>query len=133
LSSEFLNFPKLADKIGRKGACEVAAMTKILAEQSAEKRRVGVALIREADNLACQSWNEKMWSDGGPINPSPTVGQAVNGGFPWLEIKCSRCATSRDVERFPTYPLHAFMIPPAGWFAESVSVLRSARRLRYSS
>jgi hypothetical protein len=21
-------------------------------------------LIREADNLSCQSWNEKMWSDG---------------------------------------------------------------------
>jgi len=24
------------------------------------KRREGEALIREADNLACQSWNEKM-------------------------------------------------------------------------
>jgi hypothetical protein len=39
------------------------------------------ALIREADNLACQSWNEKMWSDGGPIDPSPTIDQAINGGF----------------------------------------------------
>jgi hypothetical protein len=42
------------------------AMTGILAARSEEKRRVGEALIREADNLACQSWNEKMWSDGGP-------------------------------------------------------------------
>ena len=33
------------------------------------KRREGEALIREADNLACQSWNEKMWSDGDPIEP----------------------------------------------------------------
>jgi hypothetical protein len=41
------------------------AMTGILAEQSEQKRRVGEALIREGDNLACQSWNEKMWSDGG--------------------------------------------------------------------
>jgi hypothetical protein len=40
------------------------------------------ALIREADNLACQSWNERMWSDGGPIDPSPTIDQAINGGFP---------------------------------------------------
>ncbi len=40
------------------------AMTGILAERSEEKRRVGEALIREADNLACQSWNERMWSDG---------------------------------------------------------------------
>jgi hypothetical protein len=35
-------------------------MTHILAERSAEKRREGEALIREADNLACQSWNERM-------------------------------------------------------------------------
>jgi hypothetical protein len=59
---------------------------------------MGEALIREADNLACQSWNEKMWSDGGPIDPSPTIDQAINGGFPWLEIKCSRCQTPRDVD-----------------------------------
>ncbi len=57
------------------------AMTRIFAERSAEKRREGEALIREADNLACQSWNEKMWSDGGPIDPSPTIDQAINGGF----------------------------------------------------
>jgi hypothetical protein len=71
------------------------AMTGILAERSQEKRRVGEALIREADNLACQSSNEKMWSDGGPAQPSPTIGQAINGGFPWLEVKCSRCSPQR--------------------------------------
>jgi hypothetical protein len=74
------------------------AMTKIFAERSAERRREGEALIREADNLACQSWNERISSDGGPIDPSPTVDQAINGGFPWLEIKCSRCKTPRDVD-----------------------------------
>jgi hypothetical protein len=74
------------------------AMTNIFAERSAEKRREGDALIREADNLACQSWNEKMWSDGGPVDPSPTIDQAINGGYPWLEIKCSRCQTPRDVD-----------------------------------
>jgi hypothetical protein len=57
------------------------AMTCIFAERSAEKRREGEALIREADNLACQSWNEKMWSDGGPIDPSPTIDQAINGNY----------------------------------------------------
>src|SRR3978361_1273836 len=83
----------LARDLGKPGA-----MTGILAEQSAQKRRVGEALIREADNLACQSWNEKMWSDGGPLDPSPTVEQAINGGFAWLEIECSRCRTKRDVD-----------------------------------
>ena len=87
------------------------AMTGILARQSDEKRRLGESLIREADNLFCQSWNEKMWSDGGPIDPSPTIDQAINGGFPWLEIKCSRCLTPRDVDlcalkRPPTTCVH---------------------------
>jgi hypothetical protein len=86
-------------------------MPLILAEQSEQKRRVGDALIREADNLACQSWNEKMWSDGGPIDPSPTIEQAINGGFPWLQIQCSRCKTPRDVDlcalrRPPTTCVH---------------------------
>src|ERR1700687_4336622 len=73
------------------------AMTRIFAERSAEKRREGEALIREADNLSCQSWNEKMWSDGGPAQPSPTIGQTINGG-PWLEVKCSRCRTPSSAD-----------------------------------
>jgi hypothetical protein len=68
---------------------QLRALTKIFAERSAEKRREGEALIREADDLASQSWNEKMWSDGGPVDPSPTVDQAINGGYRWLEIECS--------------------------------------------
>lgn len=74
------------------------AMTGILAAQSHEMRIKGEFLIRQADKLACESWNERMWSDGEPIDPSPTVDQAVNGGYPWLEIKCSRCKTPRDVD-----------------------------------
>ena len=54
------------------------AMTNIYAARSAELRDQGEALIREADSLACQSWNERMWSDGGPIDPSPTIDQAIN-------------------------------------------------------
>lgn len=52
-------------------------MTGILAARAEEMRAKAFAMIREADNLACQSWNERMWSDGEP---------AINGGFPWLEI-----------------------------------------------
>src|SRR6266568_1906143 len=74
------------------------AMTGILAAQSAEMRAKGAALIQQADRLLCESWNERMWSDGEPIDPSPTIDQAINGGFPWLEIKCSRCLTPRDVD-----------------------------------
>ena len=41
-----------------------------------------------------------MWSDGGPIDPSPTIDQAISGDYPWLEIKCkcTRCKTPRSVD-----------------------------------
>jgi hypothetical protein len=70
------------------------AMTGILAERLQEKRR-----------------NEKMWSDGGPAQPSPTIGQAINRGFPWLEVKGSRCRTPSSVDlaaisRPPDTPVH---------------------------
>ncbi len=74
------------------------AMTTILASQASEARTQGEALIRMADKLLCESWNERMWADGGPIDPSPTVDQAINGGYSWLEIECSRCRTKRDVD-----------------------------------
>jgi hypothetical protein len=74
------------------------AMTSILAQRAAETRAAGEAMIREADDLLCQSWNERMWADGEPVDPSPTVDQAINGGYPWLEIACSRCRTPRTVD-----------------------------------
>jgi len=58
------------------------AMANILAAQSTEMRAKGEAMIQQADRLLCESWNERMWSDGEPIDPSPTIDQAVNGGFP---------------------------------------------------
>jgi hypothetical protein len=57
------------------------AMANMLAMQSAERWAKGEAIIRQADKLLCESWNERMWSDGEPIDPSPTIDQAVNGGF----------------------------------------------------
>jgi hypothetical protein len=34
-----------------------------LAAPSAEARVKGEALIRQAERLLCESWNERMWSD----------------------------------------------------------------------
>jgi hypothetical protein len=39
-----------------------------------------------------------MGSDGGPAQPSRTIGQAINGGFPWLEVQCSRCRTRSEID-----------------------------------
>ena len=76
----------LAKELGK-----ARAMTTILAARSAEARTKGEALIRTADTLLCESWNERMRADGQPIDPSPSIDQAINGGYCWLEIECSRC------------------------------------------
>jgi hypothetical protein len=88
------------------------------AAQSAEMRAKGEALIQQADKLLCESWNERMWSDGEPIDPSPTIDQAINGGFPWLEIQCARCKTPSDVD------LAAMKHPPTTFVHDLASRLR---------
>ena len=55
-------------------------------------------MIQQADRLLCDSWNERMGCDGEPIDPSPTIDQAVNGGFCWLEIRCERRKSPSDVD-----------------------------------
>ena len=47
-----------------------------------------------------------MWSVGEPIDPSPTIEQAINGGYGWLEIECSLCKTPNDID------LAALLRPP---------------------
>lgn len=66
-------------------------MTSIVAQRAAETRAASEAMIREADDLLCQSWNERMWADGEPVDPSPTGDQAINGGYLWLEIASRGC------------------------------------------
>jgi phage FluMu protein Com len=75
-------------------------------------------MIQQADRLLCESWNERMWSDGEPIDPSPTIDQAVNGGFQWLEIRCARCKTPSDVD------LAAMKHPPTTFVHDLASRLR---------
>jgi hypothetical protein len=61
-----------------------------------------------------------MWADGEPVDPSPTVDQAINGGYPWLEIACSRCRTPRtvDIASLPHVPILACTTSPAGFAAK---------------
>nr|WP_081602433.1 hypothetical protein [Afipia clevelandensis] len=96
----------------KKELAKSQAMAGILADRAAELRAEGERLTREADKLTCESWNEKMWSAGGPTDPSPTIGQALNGGFSWLEVQCSRCRAVSSVDlailpRPPDTPVHA--------------------------
>jgi hypothetical protein len=65
----------------KKALTKARGVTLMLARQSDDLRAKGEALFREADRLSCESY-ERMWAYGEPIDPSPTVDQAINGGFP---------------------------------------------------
>ena len=74
------------------------------AERATEARK-------EADRLACEAWNKRMLGFQGPAQPSPTLGDAINAGFGYLEVKCLGCNThqtvSLDIVRPPkTTPIH---------------------------
>lgn len=59
-----------------------------------------------------------------PIDPSPTIDQAVNGGYSWLEIECSRCKTKRDVD------LAALSHAPTTLVQDLASRLRCSKRAK---
>src|ERR1700752_3515168 len=53
--------------------------------------------IRERDAAECLLWSEQMEGFGGPAQPSPTITQCLNGGYPWLQVKCSRCESMASI------------------------------------
>jgi hypothetical protein len=66
---------------------------------------------READKLACEAWNARMLGFRGPAQPSPTLGDALNAGYGYLEVRCPGCDTHQtvalDVVRRPKMtPIH---------------------------
>jgi len=56
-----------------------------------------VGARREADRLACEAWNKRMLGYKGSAQPSPTLGDAINGGYRYLEVKCLGCNTHQTV------------------------------------
>ncbi|MFB6463314.1 hypothetical protein [Bradyrhizobium tunisiense] len=66
---------------------------------------------KEADKLACEAWNYRMLGYKGPAQPSPTIGDAINAGFLYLEVRCLGCDTNQTValdiiRRAKTTPVH---------------------------
>jgi RNase P subunit RPR2 len=75
---------------------------------SAERAK---AARKEADRLACEAWNFRMLGYQGPAQPSPALGDAVNAGYLYLEVRCLGCDTHQtvalDVVRRPkATPIH---------------------------
>jgi hypothetical protein len=44
-----------------------------------------------ADALSILAWNERMRVLGGPAQPSPTLGMAIDHGYVYLRVKCKVC------------------------------------------
>ena len=69
------------------------------------------AARKEADRLACEAWNKRMLGYRGPAQPSPTLGDALNAGYLYLEVRCLGCDTHQtvalDIVRRPkSTPVH---------------------------
>src|SRR6478736_3074866 len=75
---------------------------------SAERAK---AARKEADRLACEAWNCRMLGYKGPAQPSPVLGDALNAGYGYLEVRCLGCDThstvALDIIRRPkATPIH---------------------------
>jgi hypothetical protein len=66
------------------------ASVRAAAERATEARKA-------ADRLAVEAWNKRMLGFQGPAQPSPTLGDALNAGFGYLEVKCLGCNTHQTV------------------------------------
>jgi hypothetical protein len=87
-------------------SCETiyGSSVRAAAERAAEARK-------EADRLACEAWNKRMFGCQGPAQPSPALGDALNAGYVYLEVKCLGCNTHQtvalDIVRRPkSTPIH---------------------------
>jgi hypothetical protein len=74
------------------------------AERATEARKA-------TDRLACEAWDKRMLAFQGPAQPSPTLGDALNAGYGYLEVKCLGCDTHQtvalDIVRRPKHtPIH---------------------------
>jgi hypothetical protein len=98
---------------------------KIRAE-SARKRAAEAA--RETDRAEAEAWSIRMEGYGGPAQPSPTIGQCLNGGYCWLEVEWHRCKTRTSI------PLDAIRRPrnTPMWKLEAALNCRSCKKGRHA-
>ncbi len=118
----------------RKGRCNAPAMStksrrtiygsrirgaNIHAENA---RQAAKKAVREADRAEAEAWSIRM------AQPSPTIGQCLNGGLCWLEVECNRCKTRASL------PLDAIRRPRDTpiWKLEAALKCRSCRKGRYA-
>src|SRR5215470_18093415 len=90
-------------------ACLFRAAGRILSRMGTKSRETiyGAAVLaaaeqatqarKKADRLACEAWNKRMLGFQGPAQPSPALGDALNAGYRYLEVRCLGCDTHQTV------------------------------------
>src|SRR4051794_7882810 len=90
-------------------------------------KRLGRPLARRIEPRR-KAWSVRMEGYGAPAQPSPTIGQCLNGGLGWLEVGCQRCKTRASL------PLDSVRRPRDTpiWKLEASLKCRSCRKGRYA-
>jgi len=91
-------------------------------------REAAQKAAREADRAEAHAWSLRMEGCGGPAQPSPTIGQCINGRLGWLEVECHRCKTRASL---PPADIRRPRDTPT-WKIEAALKCRSRRTPRYS-
>jgi hypothetical protein len=96
--------------------------------RAANAREQANEAIRAADRAEAEAWSIRMEGYGGPAQPSPSIGQCLNGGLGWLEVECNRCKTRASL------PLDAIRRPRDTplWKLEASLKCRSCRKGRHA-
>jgi hypothetical protein len=117
--------PAVMRAMGTKSREVIWGSTIRRAKMSAETAR---QRAREADRAEAYAWSVQMEGYGGPAQPSPTIGQCLNGGLGWLEVECNRCKTRASL------PLDAIRRPldTPIWKLEAALKCRSYKKGRYA-
>lgn len=93
---------------------------------------------KQADRLACEAWTKRMLAFQGPAQPSQTLGDALNAGYGYLEVRCLGCDTNQtvtlDIMRRPkATPIHDLGRYMRCKEARRMSFSRSASHIRVAS
>jgi hypothetical protein len=96
--------------------------------RAASAREEADKAVRAADRAEAEAWSIRMEGYGGPAQPSPSIGQCLNGGLGWLEVECNRCKTRASL------PLDAIRRPRDTplWKLEASLKCRSCRKRRHA-
>ena len=82
-----------------------------MAHRSGHRQSALPRLAGSPIRLACEAWNKRMLGFQSPAQPSPALGDALNAGYLYLEVKCLGCSTHQTVplniaRRPKTTPIH---------------------------